>query len=263
MGDAYFRLGRLDEAGKVYGDLVDSNLTTEERRRSRRVYLNLSRIHAGESRGDLAYQDLREFRALGGNLPTEYRVEYGGLAASFANYLPLGSIESWSYASTQQDYSVTVTVDQREPSGSYRIERHESGRVRTERWAREGSFVDQRSGPDGAIVTRIPVNVDAVESTLPFVEYRTGPDDRLLVTAEIVATNRTVELSDGTEHFGCLQVRVTRTAQLESGQSPKTRYVIYLAPELGEIKRQVFRGDQLVEELELARVVRQDESTLR
>lgn len=258
LGNAYFRLEAFGKAKRVFEALINSNLTTEERTRSREAFLNLSRIHLRDKRDDLAYQDIKEFLSLGGQVPADLKNEYGRLAATFADFMPLDRVDYWNYASTTRDYNYSVIVREK-ISGSYRVERREAGRSHSEMWKRRGILLVKHTGKDGAVALRIPVNLNPVEKMLPFVEYTTGPGNRLRYTSEVVAINRTVKLPDGQQFHGCLRVRVTRTVAQRTGRESRTRYVIYLAPGVGEVKQEIFQDEKKVAETVLTRIVFKDE----
>ena len=254
LGNAYFRLEAFGKAKKVFEALINTDLTSEEKSRSREAFINLSRIHLRDRRDDLAYQRLKQFIGLGGQVPTDLKNEYGRLAATFADFMPLDRVHYWSYSSTLEDYNYTVLVKEK-LSGSYHVERWESGKSQPEVWKRDGVHLVKHTGKNGAVTFRVPVNLDPVERTLPFTEYTTGPGNRLRYTSEVVAVNRTVKLPDGQVFEGCLQVRVTRTIPQPSGKESRTRYVLYLAPDVGEVKQEIYQDEEKVAETVLTGIV--------
>lgn len=256
LGNCYFRVENFPRARKIYSDLIHSDLTEDERLRSREAYFNLARIRLREKRDDLAYQTLQSFLRFGSSLPEDLLEEYGRTAATFADYAPLDRVHYWNYTSALpgQEYNQTVTVDGRE-DGAYVVERRESGRLQKEVWRRDGIFLVQETGPNGGIELRLPTNLDPVQQTLPHEEYTTGENGRFRFRSEVVATNQTVTLPDGREYRGCLEVKLTRTIGLPSGRTQRTRHILWLAPDVGEVRRETYQNDKKVADLVLSEVV--------
>jgi tetratricopeptide (TPR) repeat protein len=257
LGHGQLLLDQHSMAKRTLEELVNAPLTPEERVRCRSAHIHLSQVHLREKREDLAYQDLEEYLRWSNDLPAELEETYGNLAAAYADYMPLDRVAHWNHASTIHDYNFTLSVE-KNSEGKYRVERREGARIIEETWERSGMFVVQKTGRGGMIELRIPINLERREKTLPFVEYSTGEDGRLRFTSEIVATNRSVSLRDGKSYRGCLQVRLTRTIDLESGKEQRTRFVLWLAPEVGEIRRETYRDDEKVAETELTGIVLRD-----
>jgi tetratricopeptide (TPR) repeat protein len=249
LGNAYFRLENLERAKRVYEELVHSDLTADERLRCREVLAQLSRIYLLERRGDLAYQALREHQRLGGALPPDLQNEHGRLTATYGDFLPVERVAYWSYTSrSSRIYSYTLYVTGSR-AGEHRIERREGDHASEEIWSRDGLFLVKKIGP---ALFKLPINLSPLDPSLPLVEYRSGEQQFI---SEIVAFDQTVTLPEDRQFTGCLKVRLRRQSGASAAGEQWTTHIFYFAPDVGEVKQEIYRGSELVSEIVLSSVV--------
>jgi hypothetical protein len=130
--------------------------------------------------------------------------------------------------------------------GAYIIERREAGNTSEETWTREGICLSRKIGET---IIKLPLNLNPTAETLPFVVYTSQGQE---CTSEIVAVGQTVELPGGKKFTDCLKVRVRRTSSVSEGKVHSTRNVYYFAPNVGEVKQEVYRDDAKVSEIILS-----------
>jgi len=245
LGNAYFRMEDFERAKKTYQDLAEADLTQAEREQCRDIYLHRGQIHLREKNPDLAYKDFAEFIRLRGQMPGELSNMYGRLVAMYADFLPLDRIQYWNYTSTAKDYNYTLFV-KGEQDGVYRVERREAGSTSEEAWSRQGIHVVKRMGD---AIVKLPLNVNPAEDALPYVEYASQGQE---CAAEIVAIQQTVEIPGGRKYTDCLKVRSRKTLRNADGTVRSTKYILYFAPGVGEVKQEVYRDDAKVSEIVLS-----------
>jgi len=126
------------------------------------------------------------------------------------------------------------------------VERREAGRTSEEVWSRQGIFLTKKVG-DALI--KLPVNLKLAEEGLPFVEYASQGEE---CAAEIVAIQQTVEIPGGQKYEDCLKVRLRRTQRTADGKVRATKHIFFLAPNVGEVKQEIYRGNTKVSEIVLS-----------
>jgi tetratricopeptide (TPR) repeat protein len=239
LGNSHFFLEDYGRAKKTYQDLSDTDLTTAEREQCRELFLRRGQIHLRERNPDLAYADMSDFVRLGGQIPVDLANTYGRLVATYANFMPLETIRYWNYVSTARDYNYTLFVKD-DSGGEYRVERREAGATSEEVWSRQGIFLSKQVGD---VLVKIPINLKLAEEALPFLKYVSQGQE---CTAEIVAIQQTVELPGGQIYTDCLKVRVRRTKRTGDDRITSTKHIFFLAPNVGEVKQEVYRGNTRV-----------------
>jgi tetratricopeptide (TPR) repeat protein len=252
LGNSYYRLAETDRAKKVYQDLSNSGLTATQRKKCRDLFLYRGQIYLEQKRQDLAYRDFAEFLQLGGELSRELKDAYGRLVATYASFVPLDSIEHWNYVSTTMDYNYTLSVSKKE-TGAYRVLRREGGsKVTEETWWRQGIHLTKEVGDS---VFKLPVNLQPTETKIPVIEYTSRG---LECISEIVEIDQTVEIPGRGTFAHCIKVRNRQKSQTSGGTVRTTTHVFYFAPEVGEIKQEIYRDDVKVSEIVLSEYSRRD-----
>jgi len=245
LGDSYYRQNDLEKAKKTFRDLSETDLTDAERQQARDLFLLRGQISLREKRPDVAYRDFCEFVRLGGQMPPDLAQVQGQLVATYADFLPVDKVQYWNYASTSKDYNFSLVV-RGQSRGEYIIERREAGNTSEEIWTREGIYLTRKIGET---IIKLPLNLNPAAETLPFVVYTSQGQE---CTSEIVAVGQTVELPGGRKFTDCLKVRVRRTSSVSEGKVHSTRNVYYFAPNVGEVKQEVYRDDAKVSEIILS-----------
>jgi tetratricopeptide (TPR) repeat protein len=239
LGNAYFRMEDYDKAKKSYQDLSDTDLTAAEREQCRDLFLYRAQIYLREKSPDLAHADLAELVRLGGQIPPELANTYGRLVATYASFLPLEKVQYWNYTSTARDYNYTLFVKE-ETGGDYHVERREAGNTSVETWSRQGVVLTKKIGES---IVKLPINLKPAEEALPYLEYSSQGQQ---CTSEIVATGQTVEVPGGKKFTDCLKVRVRRSQKVADGSIRSTRYIFYFAPNVGEVRQEIYNDDTKV-----------------
>jgi len=245
LGNSYYRLDDFERAKKAYQDLGNMDLTASERDQMKELFLFRGQIRLREKNPDAAYQDFSEFVRLGGQLPADVVNIYGRLVATYANYMPLEKIHYWNYTSTAKDYNYTLVVKEGS-GGQYSVERREGGNASTEVWSRQGITLAKKVGDS---VVKMPINLKPAEDALPFLTYTSQGQD---CTAEIVAIGQTVELPGGKKYTDCLKLRLNRSQKSPDGSVRSRRHILYLAPNVGEVRQEIFWDDKKVSEIILS-----------
>lgn len=245
LGSAHYRLNDFEKARKLYLDLTQSNLTGSDRVKYRDLYLHRGEIHLSEKHADLAYRDFSEFVRLGGELPAGLTAVYGRLVATYADFMPLDKVRYWNYVSTRLDYNYSLYLHG-ETGGEYRVERREGGDVSEETWSRQGIFLTRQVGDR---VDRFPINLSPADETAPSVEYVSNDQQ---CRSEVVAIQQTVKLPGGRTYRDCLKVRIRRVTKTHGGVVQSTRDILYLAPDVGQVRKEVYRNDTRVSEIVLS-----------
>ena len=62
----------------------------------------------------------------------------------------------------------------------------------------------------------------------------------------------TVELSGERKFTGCLKIRMRRTQRTADGKVRSTKHIFFLAPNVGEVKQEIYRGNTKVSEIVLS-----------
>jgi len=239
LGNAHFFLEDYERAKKTFQDLSDTDLTSAERQQCRELYLRRGQIHLQERNPDLAYTDMAEFVRLGGQVPVDLVNTYGRLVATYADFMPLEKIRYWNYVSTARDYNYTLFVKD-DAGGKYTVERREAGAASEEVWSRQGVFLSKQVGD---VLVKLPINLKLAEEALPFLQYVSQGQE---CTSEIVAIQQTVELPGGRTYTDCLKVRLRRTQRTRDDRINSTKHIFFLAPYVGEVKQEVYRGNTRV-----------------
>lgn len=244
LGNSYFRLEELDRAKKAYEDLTRTDLTRAEREQCRELFLYRAQIHLREKSPDLAYADLAELVKLGGEIPPELTNAYSRLLATYADFFPLDQIQYWNYVSTTKDYNYTLFVKSVK-GGDRIVERREAGTTSSETWSRQGIVLTKAVGEN---IIKLPINSRPGEEAPPFLEYTSRGQ---ACTSEIVAVGQTVETVNGRKFADCLKIRLTRKQESPEGVK-YYRHIYYLAPNIGEVKQEIFWDDRKVSEIVLS-----------
>src|SRR4029453_6088966 len=242
---AFFGSHLFDGAKKTSGTVRAVSLTAGEREASREMFLFRAQIHLRDKSPELAYKDLAELVTLGGALPPDLANTYGRLQATYADFIPLDKIQYWNYVSTARDYNYTLFVKD-EANGERKVERKEAGNVTEEVWSRQGIYLSKKIGE---MLVKLPVNLKPSEEALPYLEYVSQGQE---CTAEVVAIGQTVETPGGKKYADCLKVRLRRAQKLADGKTRFTKYIYYFAPNVGEVKQEVYRDDAKVSEIVLS-----------
>ena len=250
LGHSYYHSEDFDRAKKTYDDLSNTRLTNVERERSRDLYLFRAQIHLKNRQPDLAYGDLAQFVTLGGSIPRgSLERRYAWLLATYADFMPLDKIHHWSYVNSATGKSPRFVV-KGEHDGGYVVQRHEDQTASQEIWTRDGLFLAKKVGKD---LWRIPVNLEPATESFPNAEYERKEG---LVTfeykSEVQSNGETVTLPNGQSFANCLKVRLKRTRVEPGKRRSFLTYVIYLAPDVGEVRREVGLDGVKISELSLS-----------
>ncbi len=250
LGHSYYRIRDLVRAKETYTDLSNTQLTEVEQRRCRDLYVNRARIHLRDREPESAYRDLARFTRLGGKIRSDsLGRQYAWLLATYADFMPLDRIHHWNYVDTATGKSYRLLVKGR-VGDEHVVERHEDQTVSTERWSRDGVFLLKTLGKD---VWRIPINLEPAEKSFPQTEYiRKDGNVTYSYKTEIQSNDETVMLTGEKEVRNCIKVRLWRK-RVEVGRNPSFLvYVLYFAPDIGEVKRDVVLNNVKVSEIVLS-----------
>ncbi|MBI4604890.1 MAG: tetratricopeptide repeat protein [Planctomycetes bacterium] len=245
LGNAYFRLEDYPRAKEAYAQICESELTATEREECRDLFLHRARIHLLDKSPEPAYKDLAELVRLGGRIPPDLSDTYSRLAATYADFLPLDRVQYWNYVSTARDYNYTLLV-KGEAGDGFRVERKEGGTVSEEVWTRQGIYLTKKVGE---ALIKLPVNLQPGDEALPHLSYQSQDQE---CTAEVVALGQAVEVPGGRKFPDCLKVRLRRLQKLPDGKMRSTRHIFYFAPDVGEVKQEIYRDDTRVSEIVLS-----------
>ncbi len=245
LGNSYFRMEDPERAKKAYQDLSDTDLTAAQREQCRDLFLNRGQIHLREKNPDLAHADMAEFVRLGGQIPPDLANTFSRLVATYADFLPIDRVQYWSYVSTAKDYNYSLFVREA-AGGEYRVERKETGNESSETWSRQGNILTKKVGTS---IVKLPINLKPAEDARPYVEYVSQGQE---CTAELIAFGQTVEIQGGHKFSECIKVRVVRKQKMADGSISSTRYIFFFAPNVGEVKEELYRDEKKVSEIVLS-----------
>ena len=164
--------------------------------------------------------------------------------------MPLERIHHWKYVDTATGKNYRMLVKER-TNDEYVVERHEDQTVSTEKWSKEGVFLLKTIGND---VWRIPINLEPANESFPKTEY-TREEGAVTYSykAEIQSNDETVILPGDKEMRNCIKVRLWRKKTEAGEQNPSFLvYVLYFAPDIGEVKRDVVLNNIKVSEIVLS-----------
>jgi hypothetical protein len=225
-------------AKDVYDDLLESDLSRADKVAYREVYLNLARVHLAQKHPDHAYRCLSEYLELQGELPRDLEETHDRLVATFADFMPLDRVEYWSYSGTGLDSSFSLRMLE-SSGGEYRLQRREGKSQTEETWTRQGILLVRQAGKR---IEKVPVNLNPAEDALPSVTYVSqGREHR----SELVSFRETVDLRGRRRFPGCLKIRIRSAGSSEVE-------TLWLAPDVGEVKREIRGGDGKVVEIILS-----------
>ena len=233
LGNAYFLSKDCERAKKIYQDLIEADLTQAEKVGWRDLFLNLGRIHLQEKHPDLSYKALSDFIRLGGELPLDMADAYGRLVATYADFMPLDRIEYWSYSGRGLDSSYSLRI-KAETGGEYRVEKKEGTTQYEETWSRRGIFLTKQAGER---IEKLPINLNPSQETPPSISYTSQGQE---CKSELVGFQEAVELRGGRQFTDCLKIRIRRRG--EGSKGGITEEIVYLAPGVGEVKREIYRN---------------------
>lgn len=251
LGHSYYRTRDFVRARETYADLSNTHLSEVEQRRCRELYLYRARIHLKDRQAELAYRDLARFVRLGGEIPSDsLQRQYAWLLATYADFMPLDRIHHWQYVDTATGKSYRLLIKER-IGDEYVVERHEDQTVSRERWSRDGVFLLKTVGKD---VWRIPINLEPAKESFPSTEYsREEGAVTYSYKTEIQSNDETVMLPGEKEMTGCIKVRLWRKKTEAGNQKPSFLvYVLYFAPDIGEVKRDVILNNIKLSEIVLS-----------
>jgi hypothetical protein len=236
----------MEKARKVYQDLSDSGLTANERKACRDLFLYRGQIFLRDKQPDRSYRDFVEFRALGGQLPEALSTTYGRLVATYGDFVPLEKVGYWTYVSTTLDYNYTLQVNRQENGAHVMVRREGGNQVSEEKWWRQGIYLTREVGET---VYKLPVNLHPAEAALPVIEYTSRG---MQCTSEVVEIDQTVEVSGKGAFQHCLKVRMVQKSYASDGSAHTTKHIFYFAPDVGEVKQEIYRDNIKVSEIVLS-----------
>jgi hypothetical protein len=102
-------------------------------------------------------------------------------------------------------------------------------------WSRKGIYLSRHFAGG---VEKFPINLNPAEEKLPVTIYRSRDQE---YQSEVLAINQTVRLPGSRIFRNCLKVRIRPKGQVTGGASSLGERVLYLAPDVGEVKREVYR----------------------
>ena len=253
LGRALHRNGDVEAAREAFERFVFLDPGPEVERRFRDIFLTLARarLAARDRRG--GYDALETYRRQGGTLPADIASQFVRLAATFRDFLPFERVAFWRYEKATPDGRESFDVIVRGRSEDrYLIERREGSVTLEEEWSRDGVYLVRKSGQ---AVFRVPLSLTIEDSEPPHVEFE---KDGQRYQASVVSFDTVVKLDEKREYRGCLRVDTLREIPVPDGKPRTIRQRIWLAPDVGEVKRQVLEGQNLVCEVTLSEVRRRE-----
>ena len=250
LGNSYFHAGNHSLARKAYDELARRPLSLRERQRVRDLYLNRARIHLSKRRSKRAYRDLADFKRLGGQIDGSLERRFARLLATYGDFLPLDRVHFWKYVDAASGKSFRLVVRPDTPS-KFKVERHDDQTVSVETWVRDGLWIVKTIGKD---TWRIPVALDANHDAFPESEYiRKEGKVTYRYKTEIQSYGETVALAGGKKKTDCIKVRLWRKkSEPAKNKTSFLAYVVYFAPDVGEVKREVKLNNVKVSEVILS-----------
>ncbi len=252
LATTHVELDEIAAARSVYVRWIEAWKDANRGRDRRELYLSLGRLELEAGRPASAYEAWKSYRDAGGELPQDTAAEFARLFAAFEDFLPLDRVGSWRYTVRGPAGAHTVQVGvEPDPQGddAWRVTWTEGDLREEETWRRDGPWVVRQRGD---ATFRLPVRADAkAERDLPIAQY----DDRgQPCGSELVAYDQHVRLQDGREFARCLKVRTQRRVQPEGANARDGKCFVWLAPDVGEVRREIFVDDRLVAAVELESV---------
>ena len=241
LAHSYYHLDDLDAAKTIYDELTRRNLPRAELERIRDLFLYRGKIALDEGRPDESYASLQRFVELGGAIPKgELERQFARLTATYANFMPLARIHHWQYLDTTSGKNHSLFVKAGTDDNTFDVERREDQTSSNESWHIDGRVLIRTVGKD---VWRVPINLEPSDATFPKFEA-TRMDGAVTYTynTEIEAYGETVELPDADPVTGCLKVVMRRTREEPGKKTAFLVYTVYLAPDIGEVRREVRLG---------------------
>ncbi len=238
LGNCLFYTKDFQRAKEVYSDLSNSELSRAETKACRDLYRYRAQIHLREQAPELAYRDFIAYERLGGKITDEALTRRRSrLVAAYADFAPLERIHHWDYVDRAKSKTYRVVVGEK-TGDAYTVERREERTVSTETWHREGAFLVKKIARD---VWRVPVNLNPAADEYPQTEYsRKDGDVEFLYRTEVLSFGETIALANGKEVSDVLKVKLwRRRSNPERGTTSFLVYTVYLAPDIGEIRREV------------------------